>query len=151
NSKITIAGTGQNRTIQFTPVLNANTPANGVANIAVTLTDSTGFTYKQSFQVTVNFVNQLPTISAIPTQVTLKNQATPVINFTIGDVETAASALVVTATSNNTTLVKNNAADLTLGGSGPNRTLVITPESGQVGSAVITITVTDTNSPTPGV
>src|SRR5262249_8296332 len=99
NSKITIAGTGQNRTIQFTPVLNATTPANGVANITVTLTDSTGFTYKQSFQVTVNFVNQLPTISAIPTQVTLKNQATPVINFTIGDVETAASALVVTATS----------------------------------------------------
>src|SRR5262249_3899629 len=40
NSGISITGTGQNRTIQFTPVTNANTPANGVANITVTLTDS---------------------------------------------------------------------------------------------------------------
>ncbi len=149
DGSIVLGGSGQNRTIQFTPVANANTPTNGVAHITVAIT-SGAFNYQQTFQVTVNPVNDLPTISAIPTQVTPKrvlasDPGTPVINFTIGDVETPATALTVTASSNNTTLVPNLAANLTLGGSGPNRTLVITPALNQVGSADITITVTDAN------
>ena len=143
NSGIVLGGAspGVNRTIQFTPVLNANTPANGVANVTVTIS-SGGFTYQQSFKITVNFVNQLPTISAIPTQTIFVN--TPVtVNFTIGDVETASNTLVVAATSNNQTLIPN--ANLVLGGSGPNRTLTITPANNQVGSATITISVTDGN------
>src|SRR5207253_6122014 len=63
-------GTNANQTIQLTPALNANTPKNGVANITVTVTSGT-FSYQQSFKVTVNFVNQLPTISPIGTQTTL--------------------------------------------------------------------------------
>ncbi len=146
NSAIIVGGAANsvNRSIQFTPVLNANTPKDGVANITVTITAGT-FTYTQSFKVTVLFVNQTPTISAINTQTTTVNQPTGTINFTIGDVETPAGSLIVSATSNNPTLVPNNPANLTLGGSGPNRTLIVTPATGQVGSATITITVTDAN------
>ena len=144
NGAIVLAGSGQDRTIKFTPVLNAYTPQNGVANITITLNGPNGFTYSQSFQVSVTFVNQLPTISTVTPQVTLRNQALPV-NFIIGDVETAANALVVEATSFNTTLVPNSPANLTLSGSGSLRTLTITPAAGLVGTVLIEIKVTDAN------
>ena len=144
NGGIVLGGAGKDRTIQFTPVLNAYTPKNGVANLTVTLVGPNGFTYRQSFQVTVTFVNQLPTISVITPKVTLQDQVLPV-GFIIGDVETAANQLVVVATSNNTTLVPNTPANLTLAGLGALRTLTVTPAAGLVGTAVITIKVTDGN------
>ena len=123
SSSIVLGGASpaSNRTLKFTPVLNANTPANGVANITVTISAG-GFTYRQTFRVTVNFVNHLPTLTSIPTQVTQKNEPSQAINFTIGDVETAATAIKVTATSSNPMLIRNIAADLALSGSGPVRT-----------------------------
>jgi hypothetical protein len=141
---ITLGGSGVNRTIQFTPGLNkfSTAPAD-VAIITVTIMSSGGFSYQQSFKVTVNFVNQLPTISTIGTQVMLKNQ-TLAVPFTIADVETPASMLVVSASSSNTALVPNLPANLALSGSGANRTLTITPLANQVGSTNITISVTDT-------
>lgn len=141
NAGITLGGSGKNRTIQFTPVLNANTPNDGVANITITVTQGT-FTFSQSFQVTVNFVNQLPTISTIGSKVTDVN--TPLaVSFLIGDVETPANALIVTALSTNSTLVPNTPANLAFTGSGSFRTLTITPANGEVGTTVITISVTD--------
>ena len=47
------------------------------------------------------------------------------INFTVGDAETAAAQLRVTASSGNTALVRNS--DLQLDGSSANRTLTLTP------------------------
>jgi hypothetical protein len=70
------------------------------------------------------------------------------ITFGISDAETATSALSVTATSSNTTLVPNDSSHLKLtSGSykgGKNEQLVITPASGQIGEADVTVTVTDT-------
>ncbi|WP_305852048.1 ExeM/NucH family extracellular endonuclease [Tolypothrix sp. PCC 7910] len=59
--------------------------------------------------------------------------------FTVGDAETAASGLTVTATSNNTAVVSNG--NLTVSGTGADRTLKILPSG--VGYADITVTVTD--------
>ncbi len=59
--------------------------------------------------------------------------------FTVGDAETPAADLVVTATSGNTAVVTD--ANLVVSGTGANRTLKITPNG--VGYADITVTVTD--------
>ena len=61
--------------------------------------------------------------------------------MTIGDVETAATALTLTAASTNTALVP--VANVVFGGSGANRTVTVTPVAGQSGSTVITLTVGD--------
>ena len=63
------------------------------------------------------------------------------VNFTVGDLDSGADGLVVTATSNNQTLVLN--ANLVSGGSGGNRNLPITPVANGNGAATITVRVTD--------
>ena len=67
--------------------------------------------------------------------------ATPAIPFTIGDAETPASNLTLSGSSDNSTLVLP--ADIVFGGSNSNRTVTVTPQSGQTGVANITITVSD--------
>jgi hypothetical protein len=92
----------------------------------------------------VNFVppaNTPPTISDIANQTINEDSTTGPIAFTVGDAETSAAGLVVSASSSNTTLVPN--ANLVLGGSGANRTLTATPAANQFGSATITVTVSD--------
>lgn len=84
-----------------------------------------------------------PTISAISNVTIDEDTATAPIAFTVNDAETPAASLVVTASSSNTTLVPNTGAALTLGGSGANRTLVITPAANRFGTATITVTVND--------
>jgi surface-anchored protein len=86
-------------------------------------------------------VGNAPTISDIANQFVTENTTSGAIAFTVGDVETAAGDLVVTATSSATNIVPN--ANLVLGGSGANRTLTITPAVNRVGSTMITVTVTD--------
>jgi M6 family metalloprotease-like protein len=85
--------------------------------------------------------NTSPTLSPLANLTVLTNTATGARAFTVGDAETPAAALVVTATSSNQTLVP--AANLALGGSGANRTLNVTPATGQNGTATITVTVSD--------
>jgi surface-anchored protein len=85
--------------------------------------------------------NTAPTISDVANQSTSEDTPTSAIAFTVGDAETAAAALVVTATSSNTTLVPH--ANIVLGGSGANRTVTITPAGDQSGTTTITLTVID--------
>ncbi|MGE3843690.1 MAG: Ig-like domain-containing protein, partial [Vicinamibacterales bacterium] len=82
-----------------------------------------------------------PTISDIASQSTNISTATSAIAFTVGDADVAASMLTVTASSSNTTLVPNG--NITLGGSGANRTITLTPATGQTGTSTITVTVSD--------
>src|SRR5207247_818909 len=77
---------------------------------------------------------------------TNENTPTGAIAFTVGDAETPAANLTVTASSSNTTLVPN--ANIVLGGSDVNRTVTITPAANQSGTANITLTVTDGNGAT---
>ena len=65
------------------------------------------------------------------------------IPFTVGDVELTPAYLTVTATSSNTTLVP--AGNISLGGSGANRTIDILPAPNQSGTATITVSVNDGN------
>lgn len=82
-----------------------------------------------------------PTITAITNRTITANTSTGPIAFTIGDDLTAVGSLVLSTTSSNTNLVPLN--NIVFGGSGANRTVTVTPQTGWAGTATITITVTD--------
>ena len=63
------------------------------------------------------------------------------LNFTVGDAETPAVNLQLSGTSSNPTLVPNG--NIVFGGSGTDRTVTVTPATGQSGTATITVTVND--------
>ena len=95
----------------------------------------------RSFTVTVNQVNEPPTISSIARRVIAVDSATMAIPFTITDAETSPSSLTLSGTSDNATLVRT--AGIIFGGTGSTRTVTVTPEAGQTGLANITVTVSD--------
>ncbi len=82
-----------------------------------------------------------PTVSAIATQTINQDTALAALDFTVGDAETDASSLVVSATSSNTALVPNGS--LVIGGSGSSRTISLTPTAAASGSSTITLSVSD--------
>ncbi len=87
--------------------------------------------------------NTPPTISSF-TDTTVVDNTNITLNFTVGDAETAASALTVAATSLNPAKVS---PAFTFGGSGANRTLNIQPNliGDTLDAAPILVTVTDGN------
>jgi hypothetical protein len=98
-------------------------------------------TNSATFLLTVNPVNDMPTISSITNRIVSEDVATN-ISFTIGDKETAAGVLMVSASSSNPTLV----SAFSFAGTGSNRTINILPATNQSGSANITVTVLDSQS-----
>ena len=94
--------------------------------------------------LTVNAsANTAPTISSFVNQTTTQNTATAAIPFTVGDGQTAAGSLIVSASSSNPTLVP--VANIVFGGSGANRTVSVRPAVNELGTATITVTVSDGN------
>ena len=136
NGNIVFGGTGTSRTVTVTPVANES----GSADITVTVGDG-GLTATRTFTLTVNPVNDSPTISAIADQTILEDNNTGAITFTIDDAETPVALLTLTKSSSNTTLIP--VANIVFGGSGASRTVTVTPANNRNGSATITITVDD--------
>jgi hypothetical protein len=136
---VTYTSPGATGSIRFTPVASAN----GTATITVTVNDggASNNVVSRTFTVTVNHVNVAPTITAIPGRVIAMDASTPAIAFTVGDTETAAASLTLSATSDNASLVLPE--DIVFGGSGASRTVTVSPQAGQTGTANITITVSD--------
>jgi uncharacterized repeat protein (TIGR01451 family) len=92
--------------------------------------------------VTVHPVNDVPTITPIADQsVWLGTTTVGPLAFTIGDVETLPDDLLLWAESSNHDLVPE--AAISLGGSGAQRSITITPTEGITGTAVITLSVDD--------
>jgi endo-1,4-beta-xylanase len=91
--------------------------------------------------------NTFPTISNVTDKTTNQDTASGSHNFTIGDAETAAGALDVTAISLNTTLLPTE--NITVGGSGTNRTVTLNPAAGEFGSAAVLLLVSDGVNTTP--
>ncbi|MCC6992836.1 MAG: cadherin-like domain-containing protein, partial [Acidobacteria bacterium] len=122
---------------------NANTTGTAVQHDNARSINNAASTIANWRQTAGGGGNTAPTISAIGSVSTNEDTATPAIAFTIGDAQTAASSLTVTAASNTTALVPNTGGALALGGAGANRTLVVTPAANQFGTATITVTVSD--------
>ena len=95
------------------------------------------FAAERTFTIT----NARPTISAMADLFITAgtNAPGPVMAFTIGDLETGASNLVLSARSSNTNVVAP--ANIVFGGSGSNRTVRIAARTN--GVSLITVTVTD--------
>jgi oxalate decarboxylase/phosphoglucose isomerase-like protein (cupin superfamily) len=144
NPTVTYTSANTTGTLTFTPVTNAS----GSATITVTVSDggASNNIVTRTFTVTVNAVNDAPTITTIASQTIATNTSAGPIAFTIGDAETAAASLTLRATSSAATLIPTN--NITFGGSGSNRTVTLTPLPNQSGSATITIIVSDGSATT---
>ena len=137
-----LSGTAPNLT--YTPAANYN----GDDSFTFKVSDGMLESDPAMVAITVNAVNDPPTISDIPDTSIDEDTNTGAIGFTVGDVETPGS-LTVSGTSSNTTLVPN--ANIVFGGSGANRTVTITPAANANGTTTITVSVndgTDTTSDT---
>ncbi len=88
--------------------------------------------------------NTPPIISVIAGQTIQENSTTTAIPFVINDLETPAGRLIVTATSSNPALLPNDLDhNILLAGTSDNRTVMLRPTTGQIGSAKLTLTVLD--------
>ena len=137
NANIVIGGAGAARTITLTPAANQFGPT----TITVTVQDGDGGTASDTFVLSVNSVNDLPTVTDIVDLGTNEDTATAAIPFTVGDVETAVGSLTVTASSSDQAVVPN--ANIVIGGAGAARTITLTPAANQFGPTTITVTVQD--------
>jgi len=108
-----------------------------VTTITLMVTDEGGISARTSFTVSVG----VPSISDVPNQTTPTNTVLGPVSFTVGDTESPAGDLMVTASSSNQGLVPDG--NISLGGAGANRTITITPTADTAGLATITITVSD--------
>jgi VCBS repeat-containing protein len=134
--------------------LNANgsftyTPADnytGPDSFTYRASDGTLTSNLAAVTLTVTAVNDAPSVTVAPGTVVPGGRCgtddrSGTINLSVGDVESTATALTLSATSSNTTLVPNG--NLVLAGSGANRTLTATAVAGRTGTAVVTVTVSD--------
>ena len=123
-------------TLTFRPITNVS----GVATITVTVTDggASNNVVIRTFTVTVD---QPPTISGLTNLVIAKDSSNPVLPFTIGDAETPAASLTLSADTSNPSLVQ--VTTIVFGGTGSNRTVFVTPKPGQTGTVTLSVIVSD--------
>jgi protocatechuate 3,4-dioxygenase beta subunit len=110
-----------------------------------------GFTYKANdgaldsnivtVNITVNPVNDVPTISAIPDQVVYEDTTVGPLSFVVGDVESSPDQLQVLASSSDQLFIPDAYIQLT--GTGANRTIFMRTGEHQFGTTTITITASD--------
>jgi hypothetical protein len=135
-ANIVLGGSGANRTVTVTPAVNQS----GTATITVSVSDGSAST-SATFLLTVNPVNDAPTISNITDQSIGVNSLTNSLPFTIGDIDTAAAALTVSGTSSNQALVPDGS--IFFSGSGASRTVTVVPETNRFGTVTISVSVSD--------
>jgi len=86
--------------------------------------------------------NTAPVVSSISDQDILENTSSSLLPLTISDSEQALNCNTsITMSSSNTTLINDN--DVVIGGTVPNCTLSLTPNSNETGSSTIAVSVTD--------
>ncbi len=136
NSGIVLGGTPPNLTVTLTPV------PGGFGLVIITLQDP------DSGELTHFFlqINNAPSITSVADTTIIENTHTEALAFDVDDTESGPSGVSVTADTSNTTLV--TLANIVLGGSGSARTVTVTPEQKQVGTATIMLTASDGNRTT---
>jgi phage tail-like protein len=142
---VTYTGPSATGSLAFAPVANAN----GSATITVTVDDGmpSGNSFTRTFTVTVNAVNDPPTLSAIDDLTIDEDAGAQTVNLagiTAGPGET--QSLTVTTTSSNSALVPDPTVTYASPDSAGN--LVLTPTANASGGATITVTVTDAQAAT---
>jgi hypothetical protein len=140
SNSVLFGGSGSNR---FVYVSLAG--AVGTAVITIQIVDSANNPAQQSFTVTVLPLDYPPNISTPgPTNTMVNTAAT--VPFTVSDVETPATDLVVTGQI--AAYSVNILSNLTFSGSGSNRSVTVEPMPGADGVGVVTLSVMDSNNTT---
>ncbi len=141
-AEVVISGEGASRVVTVRPVANAV----GTATITIEVNDGEKTT-TMSFEVSVVAENDTPTVTSIADQVVAEDVALKGLAFTVGDVETAAGELVVTASSSDDAVVGDDGLVVeVVEGDDGERTLSITPRANAVGTVTITVEVSDGTS-----
>lgn len=137
NESLTLEGTNTARTLRALPGAHQF----GTSQITLFVEDEAGLVISNAFWLTVDPVNDLPTLSAIPEVVTAMDEPSAPVDFTVGDVESAAESLPLTALSTNLALAPLEGIEF--GGDGSNRTVRVVPGAGQFGWTVLQVQVDD--------
>jgi hypothetical protein len=86
-------------------------------------------------------VNDAPTITTIADQTIATNSKSAALLVAIGDLDTLPGSLVITGSSSNSKLVP--LSGIVISGSSAERSVTIQPAAGELGSATVTVTVSD--------
>ena len=136
-ANITVGGTAPDCHLSITPQANAS----GSATINITVSDGY-LTANDSFLVTVNAVGDAPYISDVPNKSINEDSNSGAIAFTILDVDSALTcSSSVSASSSNTAVVP--LSNITISGTAPNCTVLMTPVANSFGPSNVTLTVSD--------
>ena len=137
NIAVALAGaTAPGRTVTVTPLPNQF----GTATITLVVSDGS-LNSSDQFTLTVNPINDRPTMSDISDQTINEDASAGPIGFTVDDIDTPVASLTLQGSSSNAALIPDS--NVSFGGNGANRTVTVTPVAGQSGSATITVTVSD--------
>ncbi len=138
-ANIVFAGSGTNRTIEITPAADQF----GTTTITVIVADADGASASEAFIVTVNPVNDPPTLDPLPDLVVPENAAPQVVALTAisSGAPNESQTLSVTALSSATSVIPNP----TITYISPNNagTLTFAPLPNATGIVAITVTVND--------
>jgi hypothetical protein len=133
DDRIEIGAIGTTNTVTLRPRAGEE----GTTTVTLGVTDGGGITSVTTFKALVGF----PYISCLPAQIIPEGTSTGPIPFTIGQVDTPPDSLLLSVASSNPTLAPETS--VVISGSGSDRTVNVTPVSGRVGLAVITVSVSD--------
>ncbi len=136
DNQISFGATGATTSINMDPATNAN----GSALVTVTVDDGE-FQRSTSFTLTVNAVNDPPAITAANTSVTTDEENATSTSVTLFDRDTNFSNLILTATSADQTLLRDD--HISFGVTGATTTLDLVPQTNANGSALVTVSVDD--------
>ncbi len=131
---------GASQAIQTALTTAGMSPDNYIGSVCVASNDPVRPKVAEVIRLTLT-PNTVPTISDIADTSTNEDTPTPAIPFTVGDTESPADALTVSAVSSDQNVVANSG--ITFGGTGANRTVTVDPVANATGFADITVTVTD--------
>lgn len=128
SASITFGGGGADRTVTVTPA----TSQQGIANITLTVRDTDGNSANRSFELIVGE----PSLSGLADLITLPGVDT---NLVVNVSDPEGDSLTVTATAVNAELL----TAISVSGTGPTRTLRITPSGTATGASRVNVVVTD--------
>jgi len=134
SGSVVLAGSGGSRTVSFTTTAGAF----GNAVITITGTDADGASTTRTFLVEVP--NTPATLTMVADQTTTAGANVGPLAFTVAD-DGGAANVTLTASSSNPALVAPGS--ITFGGAAENRTISFATSPNTFGTAVITITATD--------
>ena len=132
---ISVRKTGLRRYLEITPKENAF----GETDITVTVNDGI-VEVSTTFKLTINAVNDPPTISAVE-PIEINEDQTVSFTVTLTDIDTAPEELKITGNAANAALLPSD--NITSTGEGLTRTLTLTPGANMGGKTKVTLSVND--------